>query len=118
MILKEVKNDLEKYKNFRVIIDPKVNKNVIFPEYDFIHLYEMLDNKSDDYKIPYESYEILYGVYNGWDEDNVICFYSHGPGLLHNNWKLAKNYNESYLSELIDSEKEKYENHLKTHQEE
>lgn len=99
MILKDVKDELKEYNNFRVIFNPKIKNNIIYPNYDFIYLHEMLDGKPDDYEIPYECYEILYGVYNGWDEDNVICFYSKKPGLLHSNYKLAKLYNESYLKE-------------------
>ena len=99
------KEDLKKYNKYRVIIDPKVNNNIIEPNYDFIYLSEMLDSKADNYDFPYESYEIFYGVFNGWDEDNVICFYSRGPGLLHSNFKLAKIYNEAYLPEYNKYEK-------------
>lgn len=91
------KKELEKYSKYRVIIDPKFNNNIIKPEYDFIYLSEMLDDKPDNYDFPYECYEILHEVFNGWDEDNVICFYSKGPGSLSINAELAKRYNPLYL---------------------
>lgn len=91
------KDRFKKYNKYRVIIDPKINNNILEPNYDFIYLSDMLDNKPDNYNFPYECYEIFYEVFNGWDEDNVICFYSKGPGLLQSNLELAKRYNPSYL---------------------
>lgn len=92
IVLKDIRKDLEEFKNFEIIFNLSETGCKRFEqEYNTV---EDLLSFPDNYKIPYECYEVIYD----WDDFGIgdgkdaICFYSKWPGFLERNKKAAYAY--------------------------
>ena len=99
IVLKDIRKDLEKFKDFEIIFNLSEKGCKRFEqEYEKV---EDLLKFPDEYEIPYECYEVVYD----WDDFGVgdgrdaICFYSQYPGFLSRNEKAAYAYSFGIGSE-------------------
>ena len=89
MLLKDIRKDLEQYKNYQIIYNITTSGSSYF-EHEYNTVEELL--KYPDYLIlPYECYEVV----KDWDDwgygdgRDSICFYTKAPGFFesHPNYK-------------------------------
>lgn len=93
--LGDVRKDLEKYAYCEIIYNLTETGCERYNQ-SYRYVYELLQQHSDKYRIPYNCYEVLYdwddfGVGDGSD---VVCFYKDDEGYLAKNPKAKEIYGQ------------------------
>ena len=90
--LGDIRLDLEKYDYCEIIYNLSI-KGCERNLESYKYVYELLDY-CDDYKIPYNCYEVVYDWddYGAGDGADCVCFYKEKEGFLSKNKKFMKSY--------------------------